>query len=188
MNNSTVGILAFVAGAAAGAVVAWKLLKTKYEQIAQEEIDSVKEVFSERLDELKGKAEGDEDDSDEGSDPRQDSSDMKEYSAIIKNAGYNNEKGEAKKMSIDRPFVISPEEFDDSDYEKESLNYYVDGVVADDFDNVINDVDSLIGEDSLDCFGEYEEDTVYVQNDELQTVFEICRDARKYSDVNPMEG
>lgn len=186
MDNSTVGILAFISGAAVGAVVAWKLLKTKYEQIAQEEIDSVKEVFAERLEELKGKSEDSEDDSEEDSKPSDDSSNMKEYSNIIKKAGYNNEKGEAKDMN--KPFVISPDEFDDSDYEKESLNYYADGVVADDYDNVINDVDSLIGEDSLNHFGEYEEDTVYVQNDELKTVFEICCDARKYSDVYPMEG
>ena len=48
MNNTLVGIIAFSAGAAIGAVITWKVLKTKYEQIAQEEIDSVKEVFAKR--------------------------------------------------------------------------------------------------------------------------------------------
>ena len=41
----------FFLGAGVGSLVTWKIVKTKYEQIAQEEIDSVKEVFSKRLDE-----------------------------------------------------------------------------------------------------------------------------------------
>ena len=48
MNRNLLTSLAFVAGAAAGSAITWKLLKTKYEKIAQEEIDSVKEVFSRR--------------------------------------------------------------------------------------------------------------------------------------------
>ena len=37
-------ILIFSVGAAIGSVITWKLVKTKYERIAQEEIDSGKEV------------------------------------------------------------------------------------------------------------------------------------------------
>lgn len=45
-KNSLVNIAAFAIGAAAGSVVTWKLVKTKYERIANEEIESVKEVYS----------------------------------------------------------------------------------------------------------------------------------------------
>ena len=38
-------VLIFAAGAAIGSAVTWKLIKTKYEQIANEEIESVKEFF-----------------------------------------------------------------------------------------------------------------------------------------------
>ena len=48
MKNQLSNIIIFAAGAAIGSAVTWKLLKTKYEQIAQEEIDSVKAVFSRR--------------------------------------------------------------------------------------------------------------------------------------------
>ena len=48
MNNKFTNFIMFTAGAAVGSVVTWKLLKTKYERLAQEEIDSVKEVFSKR--------------------------------------------------------------------------------------------------------------------------------------------
>ena len=46
MNETMGKILIFVTGAAIGSAVTWKLVKTKYEQIAQAEIESVKEVYS----------------------------------------------------------------------------------------------------------------------------------------------
>lgn len=42
MNSKRWVLLAFIAGAGIGSVCTWQLLKRKYEQIAQEEIDSVK--------------------------------------------------------------------------------------------------------------------------------------------------
>ena len=44
MSNRSLFSLGFIIGAASGATVAWYLLKDKYETLAQEEIDSVKEV------------------------------------------------------------------------------------------------------------------------------------------------
>lgn len=46
MNKKLFGAFLFTAGAAIGAVVTWKIVKTKYEEIAQEEIDSVKEEYN----------------------------------------------------------------------------------------------------------------------------------------------
>ena len=40
----------FIAGATVGALGAWFFAKKKYEKIAQEEIQSVTDAFSERLD------------------------------------------------------------------------------------------------------------------------------------------
>ncbi len=39
----------FIAGAGGGSVCTWQLLKWKYEQIAQEEIDSVKGLMSKKM-------------------------------------------------------------------------------------------------------------------------------------------
>lgn len=47
MNHSALcKVLVFAAGAAIGSVITWKIVKTKYEQIAQEEIDSVKDEYA----------------------------------------------------------------------------------------------------------------------------------------------
>ena len=45
MNDTLSKVLIFVAGAAVGSVVTWRLVETKYKKIADEEIKSVKEVF-----------------------------------------------------------------------------------------------------------------------------------------------
>lgn len=49
--------------------------------------------------------------------------------------------------------------------------------------NIIRNVDEIVGEESLDHFGEYEEDTVYVRNEELETDFEILKDDSNYRDM-----
>ena len=49
MKGTLSNFFLFATGALVGSVVTWKIVKTKYEQIAQEEIDSVKAVFARRM-------------------------------------------------------------------------------------------------------------------------------------------
>jgi len=164
-----IDILIFAAGAAIGSAVTWKLVKTKYEQIAQEEIDSVKEVFAKRAAMKKPS--------------------LEEYKAKLNDLEYDVEEKEEKEdeESMDETnntaYVISPDEFGDCDYETVSLTYYADGVVTDDFDEPIDNVEELIGPDALDSFGEYEDDSVFVRNDEKQCDYEILLDVRNFSDI-----
>lgn len=86
------------------------------------------------------------------------------------------------------PYIIRPEEFgEDNDYETVSLTYYDDGVLTDEYDEILEDedVEEQVGKESLKHFGEYEDDSVFVRNDALQTDYEILLDHRKYYDVNP---
>lgn len=169
-------IFAFVLGASIGSVVTWKFIKTKYEQLAQEEIDSVKAVFSKRKEH-----------EEEKSDILDDNynGETSDYENLVTSEGYNTankEKGVAEMN--DKPYVITPDEFGDTiGYDTESLTYYADGVLADDYDNPIENVDELVGVDSLNHFGEYEEDSVFVRNDRYATDYEILRDVRNFSDV-----
>lgn len=87
-----------------------------------------------------------------------------------------------------KPYVISPDEFGETDYKIVSLNYYADNVLTDEFDNIIDDVEGTVGEASLDTFGEYEDDTVFVRNDSLEIDYEICADLRAYSEIYRNEG
>ena len=64
-----------------------------------------------------------------------------------------------------------------------SLTYYADGVLADENDEVIEDVEDAVGIDSLNRFGEYEDDSVFVRNDARKCDYEILLDQRTYSEV-----
>lgn len=161
-------LLIFAAGGAIGSVVTWKLLKTKYERIAQEEIDSVKAVYSARQS-------GGLTDSTEEHDEHEEQT---EYVDIVNN--YTSE--EVSFMAV--PRVIAPEDFgSEDDYETETLTYYADGVLTDEDDIPIEDVDGMVGADSLTHFGEYEDDSVHVRNDKRKCDYEILYDCRNYSDV-----
>ena len=189
MNDSIKNIFIFAVGAAIGSVVTWKMLKNKYEQLAQEEINSVKEVFS-RERRLKNNSVDDCKDEENDEPVLRKPVDISEYARIIQKNGYMDYSGlnkEEKEPQIDRPYVISPKEFGELDgYRTIGLTYFDDGVLADDADDeVVEDVDNVVGFDSLNHFGDYEEeeDAVYVRNDTMKCDYEILRDRRKYSDV-----
>ena len=81
------------------------------------------------------------------------------------------------------PYVISPEELGDCDYPVVTLRYFEDGVLTNNRGKIISNVDELIGEDSLTHFGEYEEDSVFVRNDEMGVDYEILMDYRAYAET-----
>jgi hypothetical protein len=188
MNNNRFIIFGtFVVGLGIGVASTRKYYKNKYEQLAQEEIDSVKEVFRRR----------------ERSDEKlsddifihDNESIMNDYFNKLQEEGYAycSEKEEPVKNEIDIPYVITPEEFSEyDDYDNISLTYYADGVLTYENNEIIEDIEETVGEDSLNHFGEYEEDSVYVRNDGKKTDYEILLDLRNYSDVikyepHPME-
>lgn len=188
MSNRSLFSLGFIIGAASGATVAWYLLKDKYETLAQEEIDSVKEVFARREQEMKDEtvkrnvAEG-------IKDSDRTKPDLKEYAEQLKKNGYTrysdlsaDDGGVSDKQT--KPYVIPPEQFgDNEEHEQISLTYYADGVLADENDEVIEDVGDAVGIDSLNHFGEYEDDSVFVRNDARKCDYEILLDQRTYSEV-----
>ena len=181
----------FAIGAVAGAASAWYFAKKKYELIAQEEIDSVKEIYRKNaIDEIANisvedyvisKA--------SGARNEKKSDDIMEYANKLSEEGYvdystGKESKEEAIMSEDKPYVIPPDEYGElDDYECISLTYYSDEILADDMDELVDDIDATVGKDSLEHFGEYEDDSVFVRNDALKADYEILLDNRKYSDV-----
>lgn len=193
MNNKTMCFIAFSLGAAAGAVVSWRLLKKKYEQIAQEEIDSVKEVFSQRHSTLTEEVEGAQEKMADNAEEKKEADD---YSNMVDGLGYRNYSDISKKAPVSTrkeyvmgPYVITEDEFGEIDeYETNTLTYYSDGVLADDVDDVIEDVEDTIGHESLMNLGPQDDrlhlvDSVYVRNDDKKCDYEILFDVRRYADV-----
>lgn len=180
MNITWNKVLWFAAGIAVGAVATSHFFKTKYERLYQEDVESVKRAFS-----VPQQSEPTERETEDVSDEE-----VKACNEIIRTQGYStisdtSDDSSGKEVrGVSRPYVIPPAEFDTEDgYEVYSLTYYADGVLTDEQDNPIEDVDGMVGRDSLSHFGEYEEDAVHVRNDRLQCDFEILRDLSNYSDV-----
>ena len=180
----------FVAGAGVGTAISWQFFKNKYKRIADEEIASVKEVFERRHNIEVVSADEIEADSVEENE-KEDSEIKTEYKNLANNYNtitdeINNEEKGGNNMA-EGPYVIKPEEFDTVGYDVVSLTYYADKVLVDEDDNPIEDIDYLVGEDSLDHFGEYEDDSVFVRNDDLKTDFEILLDEASYYDEEDNE-
>lgn len=200
MNKSI--FVAFVAGAAVGAASAFYYAKKYYEHIAQEEIDSVKAEFAyrkkresiEHVEETERKSEDSEENpgSTETLDEEGKSSEDTErkqyynyYAQILHDNGYavwsKDINEDAKK---DFPYVISPDEYGDIfDYDQIEYTYYADDILADENNDVVTDWQRYMGEDALNHFGEYEEDSIYIRNDMLKTEYAVLLDDRKYVDV-----
>lgn len=185
MTSTLSKFIVFAAGMTLGAVVAWKVADVRYKQILHEEIDSVKNAYSERY----ASDESVEPDINEAESDPEHNLDMKQYAAVLSGSQYTNytiadDKATGEVKDMEKPYVISPEEFGELyDYATVSLTYYADNVLADDQDIPIEDVDGVVGLDSLTHFGEYEDDSVFVRNDKVMTDYEILLDPRKYSDV-----
>lgn len=196
MKNTLSNVLIFTVGAAIGSAVTYYFVKTKYEQIAQEEIDSVKAEFAKH--EHVGPQDSDEanrieqnDILEEEEEPRPDGTIKEEYTGMVQKLGYHNysdvepvnirkDKKDISEESATR--VIAPEEFGEEGYKIVELTYWADNVMTDTKNKRIQDVDGLIGKDTLERFGEYEPDALHVRNDEKKIDFEIVRDLKRYSD------
>lgn len=166
MNPKISKFAVFVLGAVAGSLLTWKYAKKKYERIAQQEIDSVKDAFSNT------------------SAPKDERPDAEIYADIIKRSGYAEMQEKEEEPAPQKPYVIPPETFGElDDYEKISLTWYADQLLADDNNDLVEDVEATIGFESLGHFGEYEDDSVFVRNDRLKCDYEILLDRRRYIDV-----
>ena len=175
MNKKT--ILAFFMGATVGSIATWKFLKTKYELYYEEEDE---ELF--------------EDDAEEDTDEAEpapineidEKPDLSVYTAKLKEQGYLQDVEEGGTDDMEKPYVISPDEYCEmDDYDLYSYTYYADKVLADENNEPIEDVDQRIGLESLNHFGEYGDDSVYVRNDELKADYEILLDNEKYEILFP---
>lgn len=206
MNNKIFGAIIFAAGAVIGSLVTWKVIKTKYEDIAQEEIDSVKEEYTRLMVSMKKKLndsatykdsdDNEDDESEEDTDVFDDST-MKNYNEIIKGYRSSNEeednqnekKGDEKEEDNDgvsymkAPYVISPDDFGSvPGYNVEPLDYFADGILADGW-GVKLDIADTIGEDAVNHFGDYDDDVVYVRNEQTELEYEVTRDPRTYAEA-----
>lgn len=92
---------------------------------------------------------------------------------------------ESKYRTADKPYIITHDEFYDSDreYDNHLLTYFeVDDTLVDDTDKPLENVDQLVGEDNLVRFGSGSRDKniVFIRNEHLGIDYEITRSKGSY--------
>lgn len=92
-----------------------------------------------------------------------------------------------KEGAAEAPYTISPDQFVNEEpyYDKISLEYFDDGILANAIsEEIIEDINAVIGNEALTKFGEYEEDVVYVRNERRSTDYEVIRQYRPFAVFN----
>lgn len=197
MNSKLTNVIMFAAGAAIGSLATWKVLNIRYEQRIQEEVQSVKETFAEwagREDSDESSPEVDSTDDEEDctdedpyvGDEQDKMMDRFHYEAELQRLKYApvdpDEKGGVGEERVEyAPYVIDPSDYGDEEHDVVSLTYYADGVVDDDYWNIVENVEELIGDDFMNHF---DDDTVFIRNDVRKTDYEITRVNKTYAEYH----
>ena len=190
MNCKTSAMLGFLTGVTLGGAAAWYCSKERYAIIAEQEIASVKEAYAKR--DVPAMPEKSAPPTMLNPGKVQDKPASSEYARRVQAEGYTEysttvtkQEAETPKLtSGEVPYVISPDEFGELDgYTPVSLTYFADGVLADEYGVVVDDVEEIIG-DGLNHFGEYEEDSVFVRNDAKRCDYEILKDLRTFEEFS----
>lgn len=195
----------FIGGVAVGSFVTWRLLKEKYIRQTQEEINEVREHYRKKkeLEEVTVDS--------NGTTETNEKPDLIAYAAKLTKNGYidyTNPKSIVKATgdtidavvqktneesldpvilndpSYQPPYIISPEDFAiDDEYTIVNLNYYIDGVLTDEDDNIVENVDDVVGLENLNHMGEYEDDALHIRNENYKCEYEILLSRRLYHDT-----
>ena len=194
------GLCIFAAGALAGAAVAARVVREKYQQEAEEEIAEMRDYYRE----LKKNAKTPNEDTivEENTKEEKEENTKDEYDEIVK--GYTNytqylskaaakyfdtetkenKKEEKEERTNYEPFIIDVEEFgEDPTYDTATLTYYKDKVLTNDLDDVIDY--SVAGEENLKIFDEHPDcKAIYVRDDIYMVDYEIIRDPYQYDEYD----
>lgn len=192
------GLCIFAAGALAGAAVAARAVRDKYQQEAEEEIAEMRNYYRELRKENVEKYPV----QNEEAEAEKEENTKDEYDEIVK--GYTNytqylskaaakyfdtetkenKKEEKEERTNYEPFIIDVEEFgEDPTYDTATLTYYKDKVLTNDLDDVIDY--SVAGEENLKIFDEHPDcKAIYVRDDIYMVDYEIIRDPYQYDEYD----
>ena len=183
----------------------WRLLKEKYIRQTQEEINEVREHYRKKKESEEVTVDSN------GATETNEKPDLIAYAAKLTKKGYidytdpksivkatgdtidavvqqtNEESLDPVILndpSYQPPYIISPEDFAiDDEYTIVNLNYYIDGVLTDEDDNIVENVDDVVGLENLNHMGEYEDDALHIRNENYKCEYEILLSRRLYHDT-----
>lgn len=185
MSSMIKNVLIFGAGAIIGSICSIQMVKERLKEDAEIEIAEMRAYYRNKMKENK---EEETITKEEEFEPIEEVIEKEEriMEEIIQDKGYVNQKEEEVSDTYDIPYVINEEDYgSEEDYDTEVLTYFADKVLVDEVDEIIEDMDTVVGLGNLSIFEEFEgAKVVYVRNDIYKTDFMICKDDWNHSDLS----
>lgn len=185
-------IASFIIGGAIGSFVTYLMIKNKYDKEKQDEISEIRNLYL--VDKLERAPLVDDEETTHTLDTNsesevkkilhhyneEDNSDFSEY--VDEASKYNPNDVRPTTKDIEQ---ITEDEFgEEFDYDCVTLYYYLDGVLADQSDNIIDNEATLLIPNYTLRLEESDSDVIFIRNHRLKTDFEILRITDKsYSDL-----
>lgn len=201
MNKNLERILIFAIGGIAGSLITAKIIDKKYAQIAEEEIESIRKMYIEKVGYANAYKSVNQIADEVIKEAQEQSISKEEYEKIIKDnnyipqcapaigsleniegINYINDDVKNELEEYKPPYLIAPEEYGENpDYEMESLTLYADGILCNENNEKIEDIEDLLGS-NLEHFGIYDDNSLFVRNDSRKHDYEIIKVEEKYSE------
>lgn len=189
MKNSIKLVLSFAFGVGCGLFGYYLVTKKKFEERLQFEIDSIKKVYQKKDLQTKARYSANKptiDEVVEAVNPpvitKEDKENYINYTKYYKN---DEEEGSTEIKSVpvvEKPYVITPEDFGSMDYTEISLTLFKDGILVEEGEDEPLPIDETIGNESLEHIGDYAHDAVYVRNESLGIDYEVIRSGYTYEE------
>lgn len=171
-------IVIFSSGVAVGVIATYKYFEVKSEKRINDEVQEIRDYYKESH-----KSENESEMRDEDI-IKEEVEDYKE--AVRDYTSYTISRPVKKKEEKELlPYIIEPDSFgEEEDYEQIYLTWYAgDNHLADDMDELIDDVDGTVGINNIKEIGKYEDDILHIKNDKLKCYYEICKSLDSYHDL-----
>lgn len=187
MNRLICSAIGFVTGSIIGSAITYMILRKPMEEEFQRRVDSIKDTYRKESEKyaIKNYEKGVEEAKNKTTVEEKlkvFSTERTDYTQFWR--GDDSDKKDSPLKKEAKISIISPEEFGEMGYQTINLTYFADGVLVDDRYGVMeeDELEMAVGRDSLSHFGDYEEDSVHVRNEQREIDYEILLDPRTYEE------
>jgi len=187
LNRLICSAIGFVTGSVIGSAITYMILRKPMEEEFQRRVDSIKDTYRKESEKyaIKNYEKGVEEAKNKTTVEEKlkvFSTERTDYTQFWK--GDDSDKKDSPLKKEAKISIISPEEFGEMGYQTINLTYFADGVLVDDRYGVMeeDELEMAVGRDSLSHFGDYEEDSVHVRNEQREIDYEILLDPRTYEE------
>ena len=196
MNKGLIAALSAIAGSAVGGFVAYRFLKDKYEQKANEEIAIVREslmalLMEEQAKHMKKPASPE-------TKPQEQQA-KTEYRKVVSNAQYNTSSAQTQEPPVtrqaaarptpvpkadDEPMIVDESDTIANGYPTIGITLWSDGIITDESHTVMtrDEVDKNLGKDAIAQLQDSDDWVIWIVNEKLRCNYEFAMDATKYID------